>query len=364
MNKLDAISRRGKGTRALVRLIKIAITGCSACMLIASSSHLRLGGMTYALDDNSILTGPTAASVCTPEDQSKPLPFHAVLNEDEILSLFPEEKPKPPVYERPSLSRPDGWTGNAVTTDTTGKHLLYGEAIPPRTGMTESCIPTVSGRVPSSYFSEDTVFIGNSLVVGMQKVSAIDTTYYATIGMSVNQFFDKPLVASPDGEKDKYGAPVFVSPAEALVRCDNFKRVYLMFGVNELGWSSITAFINQYEAIIDFILAVRADAVIYVQGLLPVNEAVYQSANATPLDCITNARIAQFNERLFTMAQRKQVVFLNPGEALADASGQLPANATADGIHLNGALLRKWADYLYTHTVEDVDPALFYEDNQ
>jgi hypothetical protein len=54
MNKLDAISRRSKPMRALVRLIKIAITGCGACVLIASSTQLQFGGVTYALDNESM----------------------------------------------------------------------------------------------------------------------------------------------------------------------------------------------------------------------------------------------------------------------------------------------------------------------
>ena len=62
-----------------------------------------------------------------------------------------------------------------------------------------------------------------------------------------------------------------------------------------------------------------------------------------------------------TLAARKQVVYLNPGEVIADETGILPADATTDGIHLNGTYIRRWADYLYSHTVADVDPALFYE---
>ena len=61
MNKLDALSRRGKGMQALVRLIKTAITGCGACMLIVSSTHLQFGGVTHALDDENQI-GPNAFS--------------------------------------------------------------------------------------------------------------------------------------------------------------------------------------------------------------------------------------------------------------------------------------------------------------
>ena len=84
MNKLDAISRRSKGMRALVRLIKTAITGCGACLLIATSTQLQFGSVTHALDDAS-LTGPNAFSAKIPEEVSMLMPTEAPLDEALVL---------------------------------------------------------------------------------------------------------------------------------------------------------------------------------------------------------------------------------------------------------------------------------------
>lgn len=358
MNKLDALSRRGKGMQALVRLIKTAITGCGACLLIVSSTQLQFGSVTHALDEN-ILTGPNAFSAQMPEEISITMPMEQPLDEALVLSMFPPETPAEEiaeiVYERPYLAVPDGWTGNAVTFDDDGNPLLYGNAIIPMTAKTDGALPPKSDRADDTYFSEDTLFIGNSLVVGMQKIGAIDTTYYANIGMSVKQFFEKPMFLDPDGSGK------LVTTAEAVVRDGDFRRVYLMFGVNELGWPGSSAFFDYYGRLIDLLLHVRPDAVIYVQGLLPMNEAVYAATADMPSEYFTNTRIAEYNEKLAALASRKQVVYLNPGEVIADENGILPADATTDGIHLNANYLRRWADYLYTHTVDDVDAALFYQ---
>jgi len=360
MNKLDAISRRSKGMRALVRLIKTAITGCGACVLIASSTQLQFGGVTsYALDSD-LQAGPNAFSAQIPEVVSMTLLAEQPLNEADVLALFPPEpvvteEPVEIVYERPSLRVPEGWTGNAVTFDEEGSPYLYGNPIAPMTAKTVSGTPEKSDRADKSYFAEDTLFIGNSLVVGMQKVGVIDTKYYANIGMSVKQFFEKPMFLSPDGSGK------LITTAESVVRDGDFRRVYLMFGVNELGWPGSSAFFDYYERLIDLILNVRPDAVIYVQALTPMNEAVYAASTETPSEYFTNARIAQYNERLSALAERKSVVYLTPGEVLADETGSLPSDATTDGIHMNANLIRRWAEYLYTHTVEDVDPALFYQ---
>lgn len=359
MNKLDAISRRGRGMRALVRLIKTAITGCGACMLIVSSTQLQFGGVTHALDDISML-GPNACASLIPETVSVEMPAEQPLDEALMLELFPPEptaveEPVELVYERPTLEVPEGWIGNAVTFDEEGSPLLYGNAITPMTAKTVSGTPEKSDRAEDAYFSEDTLFIGNSLVVGMQKVGVIDTKYYANIGMSVKQFFEKPMFLSPDGSGK------LITTAESVVRDGDFRRVYLMFGVNELGWPGSSAFFDYYERLIDLILNVRPDAVIYVQALTPMNEAVYLTSTETPSEYFTNARIAEYNEKLSALAERKSVVYLTPGEVLADETGSLPADATTDGIHMNANLIRRWAEYLRTHTVEDVDPALFYQ---
>ena len=363
MNKLDAISRRSKGMRALVRLIKTAITGCGACVLIASSTQLQFGGVTYALD-NDILSGPNAVPAQVPAQISEVMENGTPLDEAFVLELFttePVQEPDEVVYERPLLSVPEDWVGNRITFDDDGNPLLLGNPLTSMTAQTAVGTPAASARADDTYFSEDTLFIGNSLVVGMQKVGVIDTTYYANIGMSVKQFFEKPLFVSPDGEKTAAGSAKIVTTAEAVVREADFRRVYLMFGVNELGWPGSSAFIEYYERLIDLILNVTPDAVIYVQGLLQMNEAVYLAANETPSELFTNERIAMYNEKLEALAARKHVVYLNPGEVIADENGILPAEATTDGIHLNGTYIRRWAEYLYTHTVDDVDPALFYQ---
>lgn len=347
--------------RALVRFIKIAITGCGACMLIASSTQLQFGGMTYALD-NEGLFGHNAVSAQIPEARGEMLQLQVPLDEDATVALFaveePSSEPAETVDERPGIQRPEGWVGNAITFDDNGDPLLYGAEILPMTAMTTPGVPAAAARVDDSYFAEDTLFIGNSLVVGLQKTAVIDTTYYANIGMSVKQFFEKPMFAAPNGAQNG-GAPDLITTAEAIVREGDFRRVYLMFGVNELGWPGISAFIDYYETLIDLILNIRPDAVIYLQGLLPMNEAVYAASTAAPSEYFTNERIMLYNEKLAALAARKSVVYLNPGEAVADETGVLPAEATTDGIHMNASYIRRWADYLYTHTVDDVDFAQY-----
>lgn len=365
MNKLDAISRRSSGMHVVVRLIKTAITGVCACALIASSAQLNFGSVTYALDDTETAESRAAAGrLITAADASPTADTVQCLDEAAVMLLFPKEsepdEPEQPavVYERPGAVRPEGYQGSAVTFDDNGNVLIYGTAVTEMTAKTPSGIPDESAAVSDDYF-KDAVFVGNSLLVGMQKAAVLDTTYYANIGLSVKQFFEKAFIPAPDGETAADGSPVLVTAAEALARDNSFRRVYLMFGINELGWPSVNSFISQYETLIDTILTIRPDAVIYVQAIIPVNETL-TAASGTAADYCSNARITAFNTAIAAMAARRNVVFLTPGDVLVDSNGQLNANATTDGIHLSGAYIKLWKNYLATHVVDDIDASVFY----
>ncbi len=362
MNKLDAISQRSKRLRAAVRLIKTAITGVCACALIVTYTHLDRGSVTYAFDDANHGATMSSSDLPTPNEREVPtVPACSVAAMDEaaITAQFAPPEPETVVYERPGLTAPEGYRGNIVTYNADGLLCIYGTPVTPMTAKTEGVIPAAQQAVADDYF-RDAVCIGNSLVVGMQKSGLLPTAFYANIGLNVRQFFEKPFIPSPDGATNEDGSAMLVTAAEALARKDDFKKVYLMFGINELGWLDIGTFTDYYEAIIDTILTIRPDAVIYMQKILPINEAVY-ALGADPSEYYTNERISRFNAEIASIAQQKQVVLLDPGTAVADASGQLEATATADGIHLSGAYINRWKTYLATHTVPDVDISVFYE---
>ena len=353
MNKLDAISQRGKGMRVLVGLLKTAITGCSACLLIYSISKLNLsGGITLAYEAVDPAVAILETEPNTPLGHANPLKQASALprmTEDEMQSVVDAME----AIGETIPSRPADWKGDAITFDADGDVYLYGASVDGKVGTVKDRTTGKAGGTPAAGdavnddFFRNAVVIGNSQVVGMQKNARIRPTYYANVGLSVLQFFEKPLFTVENADGD----PVAVTAAEALAENNDFRRVYLLFGINEMGWT-VNGFISKYETLIDTILTIRPDAEIYVQAILPMNEDVYRSTK-DPQDYFSNERIDTFNEAIRAMAERKQVFYLTPGDALTDANGVLPAEAApSDGIHLSGAYITKWVDYLKTHTVK------------
>lgn len=209
-------------------------------------------------------------------------------------------------------------------------------------------LPTydISGAVPATdavgddYF-DDALFIGNSLIVGLQKTVPLNARYFATVGLNISQVFSKELIPLTDGTKST------ISHAIELV---DFTKVYLMFGVNELGWGSITTFIDHYAQLIDRIREVNPEALIYVQSVLPVNEEKW-ATSPDYQSYINNVAVATFNQKIVEMCNEKQVYFVNVAEELTDESGGLYEEATSDGIHISAAYSTRWVEYLKTHTI-------------
>ena len=114
-----------------------------------------------------------------------------------------------------------------------------------------------------------------------------------------------------------------------------------MLGINELGWVYSNIFINEYEKLIDSILEIKPNCEIIVQSIIPVtktksdNDSVYN-----------NKRINEYNKLIKEMTDRKKIEFIDLVPVLADKNGNLPENASPDGIHLNKEYCVKWYNCL------------------
>ena len=193
-----------------------------------------------------------------------------------------------------------------------------------------------SAEVDDSYF-DDAVFIGNSRTEGFKLYAGLSNAeYYTAIGLMVDTIFTKPY-ATVNGEK--------TTIMEALKTTD-FSKVYIMLGMNELGWVYGSVYQEYYGRIIGGIREINPDAVIYIQSILPVS-----AEKSEKDDIYNNERINEFNALLRELAEEKEVYYVDVAEAVADEDGCLPEGASFDGVHLTPDYCGKWRDYLKTHTV-------------
>lgn len=197
--------------------------------------------------------------------------------------------------------------------------------------------------VEDTYF-DDAVFLGDSRTEGFSLYSGLKTgTYFYAVGATVESVFSKSVWETPEGK-----VPLLDALAET--ECG---KIYVMLGVNELGWNGTEIFRNQCAKMIDRIQEDHPDAEVVLQSILPVSAK--QDAKGS---YVNNTRIEAYNEQLLLLAEEKECHYLNVAEAVVDESGCLRADWTFDGVHLNVQGCQAWLEYLRTHPVGEVSAEL------
>lgn len=195
--------------------------------------------------------------------------------------------------------------------------------------------------VDNSYF-DDAAFVGDSRTDGFMLYSGIGTGRNLTSnGLSIFSLAEKKALTI-DGEK--------YTLLEAL-SLEEYGKVYLSLGVNELGIYLDESFYSSYCEAIDRIRLVQPRAVIYIQGLIPINEGQITAYNGNKYN-LSNEHLRVYNDLMRRVAEEKQVVYLDLYSEFADENGYLPEELSRDGVHLKKEPCRQWLEYLKSHTVD------------
>lgn len=202
--------------------------------------------------------------------------------------------------------------------------------------------------VEDDYFS-DALFIGDSRTVGMFEYGGLEniTTFYASTGLNVYKVFDAEIVEVP-GQRKK------ISVEEALKQ-NQFKKIYIMMGINEMGTGTVETFTARYQEVVDHLLELQPDAIVYIQGILKVT-----TERSNQGDYINNEGIVARNDALAELADNERIFYLDANPLICDDTGGMEPSYTFDGVHLKAQYIDIWKDYLKEHAIkqdgEPVDP--------
>ena len=182
-------------------------------------------------------------------------------------------------------------------------------------------------------FDSTVAFIGDSRTQGFIMYNGLkEVQDYSYIGLMVDTAVTKKFVKTDDGNK--------ITLLEDM-KNKNIKKVYIMLGVNELGWSYPEVFKLKYGELIDSIREVKPDCKIYLQSIIPVTKSKSNS-----YDIYNNSKIAKYNEYIKEVAKDKNVNYLDVKSVMVDSEGNLPESASTDGIHIGKNYCEKWLEYL------------------
>lgn len=182
-------------------------------------------------------------------------------------------------------------------------------------------------------FKNNVAFIGDSRTQAFLMYSGLNEVIdYTNIGLMVDTAISKKFITNNYGEK--------ITILDDLKNRD-IDTIYIMLGINELGWVYSSIFINKYEELINKILEIKPNCEIIIQSIIPVtktksdNDKIYN-----------NKKIEEYNGLIKEMAERKNIKFIDLLPVLVDKKGNLPENASTDGIHLNKNYCLKWLEVL------------------
>ena len=186
----------------------------------------------------------------------------------------------------------------------------------------------------------DAVFVGDSRTDGLRLYGGItEAEFICYKGLICQQFSTKECIPAGDAK----------ITAEAALKAKPYGKVFVMLGLNEMGFAP-EEFAKDYATLIDQVRAAQPEADLYFQANLPINDQRRVEAGLPYY--FTNEKVAAFNAEIARLCEEKQVYLVNVPEGVCDENGQLPYDKTHDGVHPNKSWYQQWHAYLRTHTVD------------
>lgn len=221
------------------------------------------------------------------------------------------------------------WLYGDADASVSGNDVSGNEAEPETYEFTE---------VDDDYFT-DALFIGDSRTVGLSEYcEPLDerATFYSKVSLTIFTVMDKEFVKTDDGK---------ISVDTAL-RQNQFKKIYIMLGLNEIGTGDTEYFFNAYKEVIDRIIELQPDAIIYIQGIMHVTA---EKANGDKN--FNNEKINARNEAISQLADQKKIFYIDMNEAVDDEDGNLDKSLSFDGVHLKASSYERWYEFLLHNAI-------------
>lgn len=181
------------------------------------------------------------------------------------------------------------------------------------------------------HYFDDVLFIGDSRTCGLRDYARLgNAEYFCNVGMSV---YSASYETAEDLNFSETGL-------WDLLELRTYGKIYIALGINEAG-SDLDDLMDTYQAFVERILEYQPDAVIVINSVMTVGRGKAASEWYFSVD-----RIELINLNLSTLADGKQIYYIDVNEVFSDEEGYLPEEMSGDGCHLYGRYYEDWARWL------------------
>lgn len=187
-----------------------------------------------------------------------------------------------------------------------------------------------------SYF-DDALFIGDSRTVGLYEYGGLgNAEVFAHSGMSIYKVFNEEFELQ-SGEK---------VTLETALQTKQFGKIYIMLGINELGYD-FDQTVERFNEAIALIRELQPDALIFIQANLHITNAKSEDS-----ELFNNTNIDLFNQAVGELADGKSIFYLDVNPLYDDEDGGLSEEFTTDHAHILGKYYVDWVDFILQNAVK------------
>lgn len=190
-----------------------------------------------------------------------------------------------------------------------------------------------------SYFN-DALFLGDSRTLGISDYAGLDEAdFYCDSGMTIFKLLEPGGVTyQKTGKKED---------VSQVLQQKHYGKVYIMLGMNELGYGNTDMYLEKYRQVVDRIKEWQPDAIIYIMANLHVSRE-----KNNPETEFNNININDKNAASALLANGTDIFYLDVNPLFTDADGFLNAELSFDGVHLYAQHYDAWREFLLEHAVE------------
>lgn len=198
-------------------------------------------------------------------------------------------------------------------------------------------------KVDQSYF-KDALFIGDSRTVGLRDYGGMNTwtSFAAKESTGVYNIQQKKL----DYSSPESGGQTTEATLDEVLSAHQYRKVYISLGINELGVGNTQQYCENMRAMVQHVLQSQPDAIIYLQAIMHVTQR-YSSTDKV----FNNRLIVDRNSAIATLANGRNIFYLDMNAEVCDGDGNLKAELTGDGIHLKASGYEYWKNFLLNNAI-------------
>lgn len=196
--------------------------------------------------------------------------------------------------------------------------------------------------VPDDSYFSDALFIGDSRTDGFRDYSSLKdvASFWAKESLSVYNVLDKSLPLYTHGTWEDS------QTLQQVLETHPYGKIYVSMGINEIGMPTTVKYVEKYKALLEMIREAEPDAILYIQGNMHVSKAFSSSDPVT-----NNVNLVERNAAIATLANGRDIFYLDMNPAVCDENGDLREELTGDGVHLKASAYEKWADFLRQNAI-------------